>query len=180
MSEPTLEPNVPTWQRAIAPLACLWLAFGGLDLWLWFDGHRPTFIGNGLPPDHYYLLQAAFVGPVMALGCAVWAAVARVVARWLGDAYRPTWSTLFGALSRALAYPVIALYLVPDAIAYGGWGFTALAPTARIAAPLCVVAMYAMSTRTLNSCTSLSIGRAFAAAWCGWCVMVLGLMTVVR
>ena len=169
----------PSWTQALPPLAALWLLFGGLDLWLGLDGHRPTFTGNGIPPEHYYMIQAAFLGPVLTLGCAVWAAVSRLVALRLG-ASCVGGEALFVRFAWVFGVTVSVAYVVPDLIAYGGWGFGALAPTARVAAPICLVGLLVWSSKELDALGGVGMWRAGVASWVGLMALTCVVALVVR
>lgn len=144
--------------RPITLVAAEGAAHGALCLWLYADGHSPSFVGWPVPPEHYYLLQGLALPLLMP---ALWWVACRVTARLAGAAPR----SLAAPLARALALPTLLLLVLPDALAYAIGGMTALTLAARVVGPVVLVGLIAASVRaTRQALPGLSRVRATLAA----------------
>ena len=152
---------------AVLGAAGLWAA---LCLQLFAGGHAPSVALVPIEREHYYALQAVFVGPLLLVQWGVCSAVALKLARALGG-NGPAIATA-NALAVALALPLSALLLVPDLIAYGRSGFGALAPLVRITAPLTLLASIALASDALCALHALPWRKALLAG--GAAVLVQG------
>jgi hypothetical protein len=144
------------------------VAFAGLAwalfcLMLHFAGQAPTV--TLLPIERYYLAQAVFVVPLLYLLWALCSLVSHRVARALGGS--GSTKATANALGVALAAPLLALFLLPDAAAYATLGFDALAALVRFTAPLSLAATLWLGTLAVRSAHDLSRARSFAAAAAG-------------
>jgi hypothetical protein len=126
------------------------------------DGHAPSRVWLPIDRRDYYLAQAAFVLPMLLLQWAVCSVIASGLARRLGGT--GSWTATAHALGTALGAPLIALFLVPDIIAYQAFGFSALAKLVRVTAPLAMFSTLALATLAIRRVHRLSGARAFAAA----------------
>lgn len=149
--------------RAALPVAGVGLSWSALSIWLAMDGHAPSGPVFVAPRAMYYAAQAAFAPPVLLLQFWVLCGVCGLVAG-VKRAELP-----LQALSTAFAAPLFFLWLLPDAVAYGVWGFGALTQVVRIAAPATAVVTVFLVARHLKERLSLSLGRAILAA-VGGCV----------
>jgi hypothetical protein len=141
---------------ALWALLCLLLAAGG---------HAPSVALVPIAREHYYLWQAGFVAPLL---LAQWGLCSLVVAR-LARAQGGTAAdaATANAMAIALALPLVALFLVPDLIAYGAGGFAALGPLVRITAPLSFLVTLALATDAVRALHGLPVGKALLASAAG-------------
>lgn len=128
-------------------------------------GHSPSVALVPIPREHYYAAQAAFVVPVLLGSWLLCALIAERVARVLGGS--GGFAPMANALAPALALPLLAIFLVPDAIAWVLLGFDGLGAVVRVTGPLSFVAMLACATMAVRAAASLSTARAFVAALAG-------------
>ncbi|MDG1481085.1 MAG: hypothetical protein P8R54_15950 [Myxococcota bacterium] len=110
------------------------IAHGALCLWLYADGHAPSFVGWPVDPQHYYLLQGLALPLLMP---ALWWVACRIAGR---IARVPT-AQLKEPLARALALPTLLLLVLPDALAYALGGMPALTLAARFVGPLLLLTL---------------------------------------
>ena len=155
--------------RPIALVAAEGAAHGALCLWLYADGHAPSFVGWPVPAEHYYLLQGLVLPLLMP---ALWWLACRITARLAGA--EP--ERLAAPLSRALALPTLLLLVLPDAVAYGIGGMAGLTIAARLVGPLLLLGLIAASVRaTRRALPAISPARAACSALAGLvAVLVLG------
>ena len=128
-------------------------------------GHAPSVALVPIPRDRYYLAQAAFVIPLLILQWGICAAVARALAERMAGT--GTFERTASVLAPALAVPLLALFIVPDAIVYLAFGFDALGRIVRVTAPLAAIASIVWATRVLRRAEDLTRGRALIAASVG-------------
>ncbi|HMR76372.1 MAG TPA: hypothetical protein PKD61_14715 [Polyangiaceae bacterium] len=149
--------------RAALPVAGVGLSWSALSIWLALNGHEPSGPVFVAPRAMYYAAQAVFAPPVLLLQFWVLCGVCGLIAgAKRGD-------LPLQALSTAFAAPLFFLWLLPDAVAYGVWGFGALTQVVRIAAPATAVVTVLLVARHLKQRLALSLGRAVLAA-VGGCV----------
>lgn len=99
----------------------------GLSAWLAADGQQPS---RPVPLfEDTYAAQAFYVLPLLLVGWVLSAHLASRVVR------RP-FAAVAGRIGVALAVPPVVCWLIPDLVVYGLFGFAALGPLLRIAAPL--------------------------------------------
>jgi hypothetical protein len=147
---------------AVAAASGLWALF---CLLLARAGHAPSRVLVPLPRESYYLAQALFVLPLMLLSWLLCALVAVWVGRALGGSGR--FRAALNTLGLSLALPLMALFLLPDMLAYAAFGFSALGPLVRVTAPLSFVATLALAALAMHVSHALPRGRAFAAGAAG-------------
>ena len=147
---------------AVLGMMILALTWSGFCLWLYRDGHQPSFAGWSISARDYYLWQAFFLPPLFLVLWALYAVFADRLARWSGaeSALRRAASVL------GLTYgpPVLCAYVLPDLLAYAIWGFESLARVARIAAPVAMLWVVSLSAYGLAQVYRLSMRRSVAVA----------------
>lgn len=153
----------------LALVAAEGAAHGALCLWMYSDGHSPSFVGWPVPAEQYYLLQGLGLPLLMPL---LWWVACRVTARLA--ATEP--ARLAAPLSRALALPTFLLLVLPDAVAYAVGGMAALTLAARVVGPLVLLGLAAAAVRaTRRALPELSTVRAVLSALGGLlAALVLG------
>ncbi len=120
--------------RPLALVAAEGTAHGALCLWLYVDGHAPSFVGWPVDPQRYYLFEALTLPLLMP---ALWWVACRVA----GRIARVPPDTLAAPLARALALPTLLLLVLPDALAYAIGGMEALTLAARFFGPVLLLAL---------------------------------------
>ena len=134
----------------------------GLSAILFIDGHRPTF---GALSESHYLLQAILLFPMSAVAWLAFGATHHAIAR-PGRARMET----VAAMGPAVFLPLALLYVLPDLVGYTIGGFAALAPTARIFAP---IALSVAIIGAVRSGGDASFGRRISATCVGFVAFAL-------
>jgi hypothetical protein len=139
------------------PVVVAGTAWAALSVVLAANGESPSRPAPFIPDDVHYLAQAIFVVPLFLVSWLVLSVVASRIAR--GRAHAP--------LGYAYGLPLLVTWAIPDAIAYGVFGFGSLAPLVRVVAPATAVYTLFLASRAVRAATGCSSGRAFAAAIAG-------------
>ena len=147
-------------------------AWALLSMGLAWDGHAPSVTLLPIDAAHYYWFQAAVVVPLLFGLWVLASTVAWTLGRALGGS--GTLSSTANPLAFALAGPLLALLLLPDAIAYLLAGFEALAHVVRITSTLTVLASIVLATFAVRAAHGVSTPRAFVAGLSG--VLAQGLL----
>lgn len=129
--------------RPAALVATEGIAHGALCLWLYADGHAPSFVGWPVDPEHYYLLQGLALPLLMP---ALWWVACRVA----GRIARVPAAQLAAPLARALALPTLLLLVLPDALAYALGGLPALTLAARFVGPVLLLTLLISAGRSVH------------------------------
>jgi len=165
---------LPLSRKKMWPLVAAGLAWAALSAWLAFDGARPS--GPSPLGDDHYRIQAWIILPTLALASLVYARVL-----WAGlNEPRPgfwVWApTASGAYGTALGLG----WVLPDIIAYAGWGFAGL-QTIFIFCPLMSTAFAVyLGVRNTRPRSDRSNGALVARALMAWVLASIVLMSVVR
>ena len=116
----------------VAPVVVAGVAWALLCGTLYIAGHQPSVVLWPALRQHYYLLQALFVTPLL---LAMWQLGAKVAALLSGTApdSRPALRAVFGYV---LGAPLLWLLLLPDAVAYALVGHAGMGKLLRYYAPL--------------------------------------------
>ncbi|MFT5685351.1 MAG: hypothetical protein ACI8RZ_006302 [Myxococcota bacterium] len=149
--------------RPVVLVAAEGAAHGALCLWLYADGHAPSFVGWPIDPQRYYLVEALALPVLMP---ALWWVACRVAARIA--AVSP--DDLAVPLSRALALPTLLLLVLPDTIAYALGGMPALTMAARTIGPVLLLALLLSAGISVHRITPK---RGALAGVCGLMVALL-------
>ncbi len=138
-------------------LGAVWSAFCGL---LALRGHAPSFVLLPIAREHYYLVQAIFVLPVML--ASVWL-MAAVAFRTGGarDEQRPLVRAVVG---HGYAAPMLFAFISVDIVIYAVSGFEGMTRAIRyyaLVAPVWSAVVTTIMLRRILACSRL---RAFATA----------------
>lgn len=139
---------------AVIAAASTTAVYSAFVLILYLGGHQPSFTGNPIPPESYYLWQAIFLWLWLPMAFAVNVLVAQGMLHLFGDP-RPL-KTTASTLPITLAMPLLVAYLTPEIIAYAVAGHDALIAVMRIAAPITLLwwmALTALCLRVVHGCT---------------------------
>ena len=159
----TRQPRLIVGAASVVGMALLFAAF---DVWLYLDGHQPSFTGNGIGAEHYYLWQAVFLTPLMFIGWLLFGGVAHATAQKLGDGDGDLSATA-ARLGRFYGASIGLLYVLPDIIAYAIGGFDALAPVMKVTTPLCFFALVTLSTWSVHASHEISWPGAVVSVFSG-------------
>lgn len=154
--------RLPRAALAVLAVGVLWSVF---SLVLANDGNAPSRVLVPIARQHYYVAQALFVLPLLALQWAVCSLVSFRVARALGGG--GSFGATLERLGFALALPLLLLFLLPDVVCYALSGFSSLGKLVRVTGPLTFVVTLWAATRALRRVHGLSRSRALAAACAG-------------
>lgn len=138
----------------------LGVAWSALSLWLYLEGHGPSFSLLPIAKGDYYLAQAVFVVP---LTLALWwlmSTIACAVARAREPERR---AAAFSALGHAYAAPLLFAFILVDAVIFGAAGFAAMGRYIRFYAPIAPIWALVAATRALRNALGVTTGRALAA-----------------
>lgn len=173
MPSSSVAPSAPS-ERVRVPLGVLLLglAYAAFSVALAIGRAAPKRALLPIPLEHYYAVQAGFVAPLFAVLTALHTAVVRHVATERARAHR-AFGDSWVVLGNAYAWPLLALFVVPDALVFSLFGFDALAPAMRWYGPAAMVGVLVLSTLRAREHLSMSGGRAFGAALLGLVVQAL-------
>lgn len=159
-----------------ALLGLAWAAFAAA---LAAGGHAPS-VDRGLPvpADRYYATAALYLLPLWIALTALTAGVAHGTARALGGDGR--WPASLGAVGSAYALPLLAVFLLPDVIAWAVAGHGALGAVMRITGPAAVLLVTIRTVQAVRAVHGLGVGRALAAALIAAVVQAVPLGLLVR
>jgi hypothetical protein len=124
------------WPGAAA-VASAALVYSVFVLWMYLAGHEPSFTGNPIPAETYYLWQAILLPPWLLLSWAVAATVAYGLSRMFGS--ESTWTQNASPLGFAFAIPLTWAYLVPEMVVFGLYGHDALTTAMVYTGPIAVL-----------------------------------------
>lgn len=131
---------------AVLSAALLYSAF---VLWMYLDGQQPSFTGNPIPAEDYYLWQALFLPPWLLVVWAAFASVAHGLSRLFGSS--AAWSATAAPLGFALAVPLSWSYLIPEMLVFGVAGHDALVAAMRITGPITLVWWSVLTWKALRA-----------------------------
>jgi len=124
------------------------------------SGAVPRAVLIPIDPQHYYLAQAIFVGPLFVLLAFVFTFVTRALA---GDRSDVSLRRAFEALAPTYAWPLLVLFVLPDLVVFLAAGHAALAPAMRYYAPLAPLAIIAFATASARKLFGVGVLRAALA-----------------
>lgn len=125
--------------------------------WLWSAGHAPSRTFVPIPRELYYAAQALFVIPLLLMQ---WKLATWLAARLGGSVPK----VLASGMAEALAVPLLVLFLLPDLVSYGLFGFGSLGKLVRVTAPLSFVVSLALGTIAVARASGRSYPRSAGAA----------------
>jgi hypothetical protein len=145
---------------ALPSIGVLGIVYAAFSLILYRAGIVPRAVWLPIAPERYYLAQALFVLPLLAVSSLLFAALAWALS---GARRAASLSQAFQVLSVIWALPVLLLFLLPDIAVYFVAGHAALAPAMRFYGPLAPLAIVVSSTLALRRAFSVPVPRALAA-----------------
>ncbi len=131
--------------------------YSAFSFWMYLEGHRPSFTGNPIPAEQYYLWQAVFLPPWLLVAWLASASAAYGIARAFGA--RATWTSLASSLAFALAVPLAAGYVIPEMIVFGVMGHEALIAAMRFTGPITLSWWGVLTWMATHAATGGSAGR---------------------
>ena len=150
----------------------LGLSYASFSVALAIAGAAPKRVLLPVAVEHYYAIQAAFVGPLFA---ALIALHTKIVVAILHQKAGPR--TSFGeaylVLGNAYAWPLLALFVVPDALVFALWGFDSIAKAMRFYAPVALLVILALSTIRARDLFGVTLPRALGAVFVGLVVQAM-------
>lgn len=142
---------------AVAAMLASGLVYSVFSGWLYFAGHQPSFTGNPIPQEHYYLWQAVFLPPWLVLAWLASSTAAHGLARLLGGANR--WSSIASPLGLALSVPLTLSYVIPEMIVFGLAGHDALITAMRITGPVTLIWWAVLIWKAIRAATAHSAAK---------------------
>lgn len=103
---------------AVTLVGVVWAVFSYV---LYAAGHHPTFVGNPLPLETYYLWQSMFVLPLLLVGATIFSLLCHTGAGLFGG--DGTFGQTFSIVGFAYAVPLLVLFLFTDIAFYAVGGF---------------------------------------------------------
>lgn len=149
----------PAWTTGASAVAWLGLTWAALSVLLWNAGRAPRFVFLPIPADHYYLVQAVIVLPVMTALWWLYSEVAHRLCRAAGG--EGSEAGVRSALGFAYAVPMM-VHVGLELIVYLCVGFSGLSLVARFSMPLAALWVWALSALTLRVTHRVAWSR---AAW---------------
>ncbi len=151
------------------------LIYALFALWLYLAGHQPSFTGNPIPAEQYYLWQAAFLPPWLLLAWAASASAAHGVSRLLGS--EASWRQTAAPMGFALGVPLAWSYVAPEMVVFGVFGHDALVSAMRVTGPVTLVWWAVLVWKALRATHDYS--RAACGATVVVALLVFGAVTAV-
>ncbi|QDG50575.1 hypothetical protein FIV42_07455 [Persicimonas caeni] len=136
-------------RSAIGAVLSAAMVYSAFVLWMYATGHQPSFTGNPIPAEHYYLWQAIFLPPWLLVAWAAYASAAHGLSRLFGST--ATWPATAAPLGFALAVPLTWSYLIPEMLVFGLAGHGALVTAMRITGPLTLIWWSVLTWKALRS-----------------------------
>ncbi len=112
--------------------------------------------------SNYYLGQALWVIPVLLFGWVVVGGACHLLSRWAGG--KGTRASMLACAGYAYAVPLAVVFVIPDIVAYLGFGFASLARLVRVTGLVLVVAEWALMSRAVVAAHQLAWSRAVPIA----------------
>lgn len=150
----------------------LGLSYAAFSAALAIAGAAPKRVFLPIAVESYYAAQAVFVGPLFAGLIALYTKITMAI---LGRKDVPSvpFSDAYVALGNAYAWPLLALFVVPDALVFALWGFGSIAKAMRFYAPVALVVILVLSTLRARALYGTSIARALGAVFVGLVVQAM-------
>ncbi len=150
----------------------LGLSYAAFSVALAISGAAPKRVLLPVSVDHYYAIQAVFVGPLFV---ALIALHTKIVCSILSRGARaPTgFGEAYLILGNAYAWPFLALFVVPDALVFALWGFGALAKAMKFYSPVALVVILTLSTIRSRELFGVTTARALGAVFVGLIVQAM-------
>lgn len=163
---------------AVCVVVAAGLVYGMFVLWMYLAGHQPSFTGNPIPAEQYYLWQAAFLAPWLLVVWVAFASTAHGLARALGST--AGWRATAAPLGFVLAVPLVLGYLLPEMVAFGLFGHDALVAAMRITGPVTLLWWGALGSLALRSVHERSWVASIGVALASLVVMIVVTAVLVR
>lgn len=103
---------------AVTLVGAVWAVFSFV---LYRGGHHPSYVGNPLPLETYYLWQSMFVLPLLLVGATIFSLLCHTGAGLFGG--DGTFRQTFSIVALAYAVPLLVLFLLTDIAFYAVGGF---------------------------------------------------------